>query len=68
MCAGRAFSVKESDVALNLSGKITGGGSTELVTIAHDGPGVIESLPIGSLGLRTRYVTELLYIENDNAA
>lgn len=28
-----------------------GGGSTELVTMAHDGPGVIESLPIGSLTL-----------------
>mgnify|MGYP003231509907 CR=1 FL=1 len=31
-----------------------GGGSTELVTIAHDGPGVIESLPIGSLTARIR--------------
>jgi len=30
MCAGRAFSVKESDVALNLSVEIAGGGSTEL--------------------------------------
>ena len=28
-----------------------GGGSTEIVTFAHDGPGLIESLPIGSLNL-----------------
>ena len=33
-----------------------GGGSTELVTMAHDGPGVIESLPIGSLTLAKEYV------------
>ena len=59
MCAGRAFSVKESDVALNLSVEIAGGGSTELVTIAHDGPGVIESLPIGSLTLAKEYVDKV---------
>ena len=34
----------------------SGGGSTELVTMAHDGPGVIESLPIGSLTLAKEYV------------
>lgn len=36
-----------------------GGGSTELVTIAHDGPGVIESLPIGSLTLAKEYVDKV---------
>ena len=36
-----------------------GGGSTELVTMAHDGPGVIESLPIGSLNLAKEYVEKV---------
>lgn len=37
-----------------------GGGSTELVTFAHDGPGIIESLPIGSLNLTRKYVEKLV--------
>lgn len=37
-----------------------GGGSTELVTFAHDGPGIIESLPIGSLNLTCKYVEKLV--------
>ncbi len=36
-----------------------GGGSTELVTYAHDGPGTVESLPIGSLNLSKQYVEKL---------
>lgn len=36
-----------------------GGGSTELVTMAHDGPGIIESLPIGSLTLAKAYVEKV---------
>ncbi len=36
-----------------------GGGSTELVTFAHDGPGTVESLPIGSLNLSKQYVEKL---------
>lgn len=36
-----------------------GGGSTEIVTVAHDGPGIIESLPIGSLTLSKAYVEKV---------
>lgn len=36
-----------------------GGGSTELITFAHDGPGVIESLSFGSLSLSKTYVEKL---------
>lgn len=36
-----------------------GGGSTEIVTFAHDGPGLIESLPIGSLNLAQAYVEKI---------
>lgn len=36
-----------------------GGGSTEIVTFAYDGPGIVESLPIGSLNLSKRYVEKL---------
>ncbi len=36
-----------------------GGGSTELVTVAHDGPGMVESLPIGSLMLARTYVKKI---------
>lgn len=36
-----------------------GGGSTELVTVAHDGPGIIESLPVGSLTLSKEYVEKI---------
>lgn len=36
-----------------------GGGSTELVTFAHDGPGIVESLPIGSLNLSGQYIEKL---------
>ena len=36
-----------------------GGGSTELVMVDHDGPGIIESLPIGSLLLYRAYVKKI---------
>ena len=37
-----------------------GGGSTEILTFAHDGTGVIESVPIGSLNLSKKHIAKLL--------
>lgn len=45
-----------------------GGGSTELVTFAHDGPGTVESLPIGSLNLSKQYVEKLFPKEKEREA
>lgn len=36
-----------------------GGGSTEILTFAHDGTGVIESVPIGSLNLSKKHIAKL---------
>lgn len=36
-----------------------GGGSTEVLTFAHDGTGVIESVPIGSLNLSKKHIAKL---------
>ena len=36
-----------------------GGGSTEILTFAHDGTGVIESVPIGSLNLSRKHIAKL---------
>ncbi len=36
-----------------------GGGSTEVLTFAHDGTGVIESVPIGSLNLSKKHIARL---------
>lgn len=36
-----------------------GGGSTEILTFAHDGTGVIESIPIGSLNLSKKHIAKL---------
>ena len=36
-----------------------GGGSTEILTFAHDGTGVIESVPIGSLNLSKKHIDKL---------
>ena len=35
------------------------GGSTEILTFAHDGTGVIESVPIGSLNLSKKHIAKL---------
>lgn len=36
-----------------------GGGSTEIVTFAHDGPGLVESVPVGGLNLAQKYVERI---------
>ena len=36
-----------------------GGGSTEILTFAHDGTGVIESVPIGSLNLSKKQIAKI---------
>ena len=36
-----------------------GGGSTEILTFTHDGTGVIESVPIGSLNLSKKHIAKL---------
>lgn len=36
-----------------------GGGSTEILTFAHDGTGVIESVPIGSLNLSKKHIAKV---------
>lgn len=45
-----------------------GGGSTEIVTFAHDGPGLIESLPIGSLNLAQAYVEKIFPKQKEKEA
>lgn len=45
-----------------------GGGSTEIVTVAHDGPGIIESLPIGSLTLFKEYTEKIFPRQKEREA
>ena len=45
-----------------------GGGSTEILTFAHDGTGVIESVPIGSLNLSKKHIAKLFPAKKERDA